>query len=142
VTTAVILSRPLPSIDPREDLSLDFEITRLDHVQLAMPPGSETEAERFYCRVLGFERVPKPPPLAKRGGCWFVKGLVKLHMGIDGDFRPVRRAHPALVVNGFDALCKRLEASGVTVRPDTDLPGTRRCYVEDPFGNSIELIEA
>jgi catechol 2,3-dioxygenase-like lactoylglutathione lyase family enzyme len=130
------------SIDPREDPSLDFEITELDHVQLAMPPGSEPEAERFYCRVLGFERVPKPPSLAKRGGCWFVKGLVKLHMGIDGDFHPVRKAHPALLIHGFDALCERLEASGVAVRPDTDLPGTRRCYVEDPFGNSIELIEA
>jgi catechol 2,3-dioxygenase-like lactoylglutathione lyase family enzyme len=121
--------------------ALTIEITGLDHVQLVMPPGSETEAERFYCGLLGFERVPKPPPLAKRGGCWFVKGGVKLHMGIDSDFRPVRKAHPALLVSGFDALCARLEASGVAVRPDTDLPGARRCYVEDPFGNSIALIQ-
>lgn len=60
---------------------------------------------------------------------------------VDAEFRPVRKAHPALVVSGFDALCTKLQASGLTVRPDTDLPGTRRCYVEDPFGNSLELIE-
>jgi catechol 2,3-dioxygenase-like lactoylglutathione lyase family enzyme len=120
---------------------LSVAITSFDHVQLAMPPGREAEAEAFYCGLLGFERVPKPPPVAKRGGCWFVSGPVKLHMGIDAEFRPVRKAHPGLIVDGFDALCSKLEASGVTVRPDTTLPGVRRCYVEDPFGNSIELIE-
>jgi catechol 2,3-dioxygenase-like lactoylglutathione lyase family enzyme len=120
---------------------LEFEITALDHVQLAMPPGREADAEHFYCDLLGFERIPKPPPVAKRGGCWFIKGPVKLHMGTDAEFRPVRKAHPGLVVTGFDGLCAKLEASGVALRPDTDLPGVRRCYVEDPFGNSIELIQ-
>ena len=122
---------------------MDFAITGLDHVQLAMPPGADAEkqAERFYCSLLGFERVPKPPALAKRGGCWFIQGPVKLHLGIDAEFRPVRKAHPALVIRGFDALRVKLEASGVAVRPDTDLPGTRRCYIDDPFGNTIELIQ-
>jgi hypothetical protein len=108
-----------------------------------MPPGTEAaaKAEGFYCGLLGFERLPKPPVLAKRRGCWFVRGSVKLHLGVDADFRPVRKAHPGLLVRGFDALCAKLEASGVTVRPDTDLPELRRCYIDDPFGNSLELIQ-
>ena len=120
---------------------MEFEIIAVDHVQLAMPPGREADAEAFYCGLLAFERVPKPPPLAKRGGSWFVRGPVKLHLGIDAEFRPVRKAHPGLTVVGFDALCSKLQASGVAVRPDNDLPGVRRCYIEDPFGNTIELIE-
>ncbi len=120
---------------------MEFEITGLDHVQLAIPPGRESEAERFYSGLLGFERIPKPPPVALRGGCWFVKGTVKLHLGVEREFRPARKVHPGLLVAGLDALCARLEASGVAVRPDNELPGVRRCYVEDPFGNTIELIE-
>ncbi|MGO8969911.1 MAG: VOC family protein [Myxococcaceae bacterium] len=120
---------------------MEFEITGLDHVQLAIPPGREGDAERFYSGLLGFERVPKPPPLAARGGCWFVRGTVKLHLGIDPEFRPARKVHPGLLVAGFDALCARLEAAGVAVRPDNELPGVRRCYAEDPFGNTLELIE-
>jgi catechol 2,3-dioxygenase-like lactoylglutathione lyase family enzyme len=122
---------------------LSFEISGLDHVQLSMPPGidAEAKAESFYCGLLGFQRVPKSPSLAKRGGCWFVRGGVKLHLGVDADFHPVPKVHPGLLVSGFDALCAKLEASGVALRPDTDLPATRRCYVEDPFGNSIELIQ-
>ncbi len=106
-----------------------------------MPPGGEADAERFYSGLLGFERVPKPAPLAARGGCWFIKGPMKLHLGTDPQFRPVRKVHPAFVVNGFDALCAALTASGVAIRPDNELPGVRRCYIEDPFGNSVEIIE-
>jgi catechol 2,3-dioxygenase-like lactoylglutathione lyase family enzyme len=120
---------------------VDFEIARLDHVQLAMPTGCEAEAERFYCGILGFEQVAKPPLLAKRGGCWFVQGEVRLHMGSDPDFRNSRKAHPGLLVRGFDALCRRLETAGVAIHPDNGLPGVRRCYIDDPFGNRLELIE-
>jgi hypothetical protein len=98
-----ISSRRQPA--PLEGPHLEFEITALDHVQLAMPPGREADAEHFYCDLLGFERIPKPPPVAKRGGCWFIKGPVKLHMGTDAEFRPVRKAHPGLVGTGFDGLC-------------------------------------
>jgi catechol 2,3-dioxygenase-like lactoylglutathione lyase family enzyme len=120
---------------------MTFQVAAIDHVQLAMPPGQEAEAERFYCAFLGFERVPKPPPLAARGGCWFRLGAVQLHLGVEADFRPARKAHPALVVRGFDSLCAHLQAAGVAVRADDELPGIRRCYVADPFGNRIELIE-
>lgn len=116
-------------------------VLRLDHVQLAMPAGGEARAEAFYSGILGLERVPKPPALAVRGGCWFERGEAKIHLGAEGDFRAARKAHPALVVSDYDALCERLKAAGHPVRPSDEVPGVRRCHVDDPFGNRIELIE-
>jgi hypothetical protein len=80
-------------------------------------------------------------PLAARGGCWFKRGAVQVHLGSEADFRPARKAHPAFVVAGFDALCARLAAAGHAVRPDDELPGVKRGFVDDPFGNRIELIQ-
>ena len=120
--------------------SSTYEITELDHVQLAMPPGGDDRAEAFYASLLGFTRVPKPAPLGARGGCWFEHGPVHLHLGVETDFRPARKAHPALRVRGFDVLCAALKAAGVPVRPDDELPGVRRCHIDDPFGNRIELV--
>ncbi len=119
---------------------MGFEIIRLDHVQLAMPPGREDEAEAFYAGLLHFERVPKPEPLASRGGCWFTRGATALHLGVEEDFRPARKAHPALVVKGLPALVAVLEAAGVAVRSNPDAEPGRGAYVDDPFGNRIELI--
>jgi catechol 2,3-dioxygenase-like lactoylglutathione lyase family enzyme len=118
------------------------QLVAVDHVQLAMPPGGEAAARAFYAGVLGLEERPKPPALAARGGCWFSNGLVTLHLGVEDDFRPARKAHPALVVEGLDALCAELESASGAVRFDGEVPGVRRCYVGDPFGNRIELIEA
>ena len=117
-------------------------VRALDHVQLAMPPGREGEARDFYQSVLGLEEREKPPVLAARGGCWFSNGTVALHLGVEEDFRPARKAHPALVVEGFDALCETIRSAGHDVRVDHEVPDVRRCYVDDPFGNRIELIEA
>jgi len=114
----------------------------VDHVQLAMPPGGEAAARAFYAGVLGLEEQPKPPVLAARGGCWFSNGAVTLHLGVEEDFRPARKAHPALVVEDLDGLFRALEAAGCAVRPDDALPGVRRSYTDDPFGNRIELVEA
>ena len=116
------------------------EILRLDHVQLAMPPDGEYRAEAFYVSLLGLERIPKPEPLAARGGCWFVRGATAIHLGVEEDFRPARKAHPALVVRDLPALEAVLEAAGVEVRPNSDREPGRGCYVDDPFGNRIELI--
>ncbi len=121
---------------------MGFEIVGLDHVQLAMPAGREDEAEAFYVGVLGFARLPKPEPLASRGGCWFGWGEVALHLGVEEDFRPARKAHPALAVRGLPALETALAAAGVAVRPNPDLEPGRGAYVDDPFGNRIELLEA
>ncbi len=121
---------------------MGFEIVRLDHVQLAMPPGREAEAEAFYCGLLGHERLPKPEPLAARGGCWFGRGEVTVHLGVEVDFRPARKAHPALVVRDLPALEAALGAAGVSVRANPDSEPGRGAYVDDPFGNRIELMAA
>jgi catechol 2,3-dioxygenase-like lactoylglutathione lyase family enzyme len=116
-------------------------VVALDHVQLAMPAGAEAEAEAFYCGVLGFTVLPKPEPLASRGGRWFAAGDVQVHLGVDADFRAARKAHPALVVAGLDDLVARFGAAGCAWHWDDELPGVRRGYVDDPFGNRIELID-
>ena len=116
-------------------------VRRLDHVQLAMPAGGEEEAVAFYEGLLGISNVPKPPHLAKRGGCWFEDGDVKVHLGVDTDFRPAKKAHPALIVGGLRDLVGRLADAGVTVKDDEPLEGYDRIYVDDPFGNRIELME-
>jgi len=117
-------------------------LLRLDHVQLAMPAGAEAAAEAFYGGILGMVRLPKPEPLASRGGCWFADGDVQVHLGVEADFRPATKAHPAFVVDDLDALVDAVAAAGHAVRWDTDLPGVRRCHVADPFGNRVELIGA
>jgi catechol 2,3-dioxygenase-like lactoylglutathione lyase family enzyme len=115
-------------------------IVRLDHVQLAMPAGREDEADAFYRDLLGFDVLPKPPLLAARGGRWYAAGDVQVHLGVDADFRPAKKAHPALVVDGIDELAAHLEQAGITPRWENDQPGMRHCSVDDPFGNRIELI--
>jgi catechol 2,3-dioxygenase-like lactoylglutathione lyase family enzyme len=112
-------------------------LAAIDHVQLAMPAGEEATAEAFYSGVLGLPRVPKPPNLEKRGGCWFESSTVRVHLGVEADFRPAKKAHPAFLVEDFDGL---VAALGDRFTPDAELPGVRRGYVEDPFGNRIELI--
>jgi catechol 2,3-dioxygenase-like lactoylglutathione lyase family enzyme len=120
---------------------VSIRIAALDHVQLAMPAGREAEAEAFYCDVLGFTVLPKPAPLASRGGRWFASGAVQVHLGVEEGFRPARKAHPALRADGFDDLVSKLAATGACWHLDDELPGVRRLYVDDPFGNRIEVID-
>jgi catechol 2,3-dioxygenase-like lactoylglutathione lyase family enzyme len=121
---------------------VDYEVIGLDHVQLAMPSGRESEAEAFYSGLLGFTRLPKPEPMAARGGCWFASGPVAVHLGVESDFRAAKKAHPALVVRYLDELVAAMALAGVDVRANPDQPEGAGCYVEDPFGNRIELIAA
>ena len=121
---------------------MGFAVIGLDHVQLAMPPGRESEAEAFYAGLLGFVRIPKPEPMAARGGAWFASGPVALHLGVEADFRPARKAHPALVVRDLAGLVAAAAAAGIEVRPNPDQPQGAGYYIDDPFGNRIELIEA
>ena len=113
----------------------------IDHVQLAMPAGGEEKAESFYKGVLGLEVVDKPEAMAARGGRWFEAGAVKVHLGVEPDFRPARKAHPAITVRNFDTLLQRLAAAGVEFRPADEGPGRRRGHIDDCFGNRIELID-
>jgi hypothetical protein len=125
-----MLSQPVPP-------SFGF---RLEHVQLAIPRGSEDGCRRFYVETLGFTEVPKPPGLAVRGGMWLRADGVEIHLGVEDDFRPAKKAHPAFLVKNFDALVARLGSSGVEIRWDESIPDTRRFHASDNVGNRLEFI--
>jgi catechol 2,3-dioxygenase-like lactoylglutathione lyase family enzyme len=117
-------------------------ILSIDHIQLAIPPGEEAKARAFYIELLGFTELPKLPELAKRGGAWFQSGNVQLHLGVESDFRPARKAHPAFIVDDLDALISIVEAADyATDTSQPPLDGYKRAHVFDPFGNRIELME-
>ena len=120
----------------------EIKVYAIEHVQLAMPPNGEDSARSFYVGALGLTEKPKPPHLAERGGVWFEQGELKIHLGVESDFRPARKAHPALLVAGLDELVGLCEQAGAPVVWDEPLDGFRRAYVNDPFGNRIELMEA
>jgi catechol 2,3-dioxygenase-like lactoylglutathione lyase family enzyme len=115
---------------------------QIDHVQLAMPPGKEDGARAFYCGLLGMTELSKPPELAKRGGCWFASGVVQIHLGVEQDFRPAKKAHPAFRCSDYETLTAKLLRAGVAIIADDNNPGVTRCYIHDPFGNRIELIQS
>ena len=115
----------------------------LDHVQIAAPPGCEAEARRFFGDLLGLEELEKPEPLRSRGGAWFaLGGGHQLHVGVEEPFAPARKAHPAfrLPAGKLDELAGRLEGAGERVEWDDSLPGIRRFYTADPWGNRLELL--
>lgn len=115
-------------------------ILGIDHVKLAMPAGREDRARAFYSGLLGIPEIAKPPKLAERGGAWFEGETVKIHLGVEADFRAARKAHPALLVHGLRALVERLRDAEVDV-VEAPMEGYFRVYVADPFGNRIELME-
>jgi catechol 2,3-dioxygenase-like lactoylglutathione lyase family enzyme len=121
-------------------LSVNLPFSAIDHVQLAMPLGMEQTARKFYAELLGMREILKPAELLNRGGCWFESGSVQVHLGVETDFRPARKAHPALRCTDYDGLIAKLRRSGVEATESADIPGVRRCHVHDPFGNRIELI--
>jgi predicted enzyme related to lactoylglutathione lyase len=116
-------------------------ILSLDHVQIAIPVGSETRARAFYSGILGFTEIEKPPQMAERKSIWFAAGAVNLHLGIEPDFTPAKRAHPAFVVEGLETILASCERAGLATKPDTSFSGFRRVHVFDPFGNRLELME-
>ncbi len=118
-----------------------MRVKAIDHVQLAMPPGRESEARAFYEGVLGIPEVAKPPNLAVRGGCWFVRDALKIHLGVENEFRPARKAHPAFLVEDLAAVKTAIEYAGYRLQTDEPLDGYDRIYVDDPFGNRIEFLE-
>lgn len=113
----------------------------IHHVQLACPAGSEDALRAFYAGVLGLAEIEKPPVLAARGGCWFRGHGIELHLGVEADFRPARKAHPGLLVPDLDAWAERLAAAGYPVTYDDGFPGLRRFYSADPNGNRLEFLE-
>src|SRR5579883_1880427 len=130
------------SVIGRRRIPRAMRILALDHVQLAMPPGGEALARAFYRDVLGIPEIAKPPHLAKRGGCWFERGALKVHLGVEADFRPARKAHPAFLVADLPAFTAALRHADHAVKDDEPLEGYTRIYVDDPFGNRLELMES
>jgi catechol 2,3-dioxygenase-like lactoylglutathione lyase family enzyme len=120
---------------------MEGQLESLHHVQLAMPPGEEAAAVKFYADVLGLSQVDKPPQLAPRGGVWFRRGGLEVHLGVEEQFQPAHKAHPAFLVDGLESLRARIEEAGYRVVDSVQLENYRRCYVRDPFGNRIELVE-
>lgn len=107
-----------------------------------MPPGEEDQARVFYAGILGFMEIPKPAELAKRGGVWFQSQNVQIHLGVEADFKPARKAHPAFLVSDLDSLLAKIQSAGYeTDTSQPPLDGYKRAHVFDPFGNRIELME-
>lgn len=113
----------------------------IHHVQLACPPGSEDRSRGFYEGVLGLTEIAKPAALAARGGCWFRGHGIELHLGVEQEFRPARKAHPGLLISDIDEWAARLASAGYPVSFDNMFPGMRRFYSEDPHGNRLEFLE-
>ena len=107
-----------------------------------MPPGCEGAVRAFYGVALGLREIPKPAPLAARGGVWYAVGDQELHLGVAEDFLPAKTAHPAFRVPDAAAVAERLREAGFAARWDTSLPGRTRFFTDDPFGNRIEIIGA
>jgi len=118
-----------------------MRVRRLDHVLLAMPAGRESDARKFYRDILGIPESVKPSDLAARGGCWFEDGELKIHLGVEKNFVPARKAHPAFLVEDLASLTSALIKAGYPVAHDVPLEGYDRIFVDDPFGNRIELME-
>jgi catechol 2,3-dioxygenase-like lactoylglutathione lyase family enzyme len=112
----------------------------LHHLQLAIPPGTEDKARSFYVDVLGMTEVQKPPVLATRGGLWIRADKLEIHLGVEANYRPARKAHPGILVTDLDALATRLTDKGVKVTWDNNFPGHRRFYVADCYGNRLEFL--
>ncbi len=119
-----------------------MKILSIDHVQIAMPAGQEEAARAFYINILGFTEIPKPAELAKRGGAWFQSGDVQLHLGVEKEFRPARKAHPAFIVDDLNAILEKVQRAGYEWdESQPPLDGYKRAHIYDPFGNQIELMK-
>ena len=116
-------------------------VRRIDHILIAMPAGREQEARAFYHGILGLTEKVKPPQLAARGGCWFESGGLEVHLGVENNFIPARKAHPAFIVDDLADIVAKATQAGLRVTADEPIEGYDRRHVDDPFGNRIELIE-
>jgi catechol 2,3-dioxygenase-like lactoylglutathione lyase family enzyme len=117
-------------------------ITGIDHIQVAAPAGCEDAARAFYGALLDLDELPKPDRLRAGGGCWFRAGAQELHVGVEDPFAPALKAHPSFVVSDLDELRASLNGAGIATSDDDRIPGVRRFYAADPFGNRLEFRQA
>lgn len=113
----------------------------VDHIQIAIPEGGEAAARAFWSEALGLKELAKPKPLRARGGLWLALDHGELHLGVEREFSPARKAHPGFAVDDLDAIAAQIEASGQILRWDTTLQDRRRFFTEDPFGNRLEFLQ-
>ena len=118
-----------------------MKLRMIEHVQLAMPAGQEDRARAFYGGLLKLTEVPKPPPLARKGGAWFESDRIKVHLGVDKDFRPATKAHVAFEVDDVRELIRSCREAGYEPIDDEPLDGYLRVFIHDPFGNRLEFME-
>lgn len=116
-------------------------LTGIDHIQIAAPPQSEEQARGFYGELLGMKEIPKPENLQARGGCWFKCGVQEVHIGIQSDFTPAKKAHPGFTVHALEPLKSRLAMAGYNISEEPPIAGRARFFTHDPFGNRIEFLE-
>ncbi len=116
-------------------------VADIDHVQIAAPPGCENAARDFFGKLLGLDEIEKPEPLRSRGGCWFRVGSRQLHIGVEEDFLPATKAHPAFVAKDIEKTFAVFRSGGVQCAWDEALGGIRRFYANDPWGNRLEFTE-
>jgi len=116
-------------------------VRSIDHILIAMPAGREDEARAFYQGILGLVEKAKPPQLIARGGCWFESGGLQVHLGVEKDFVPARKAHPAFIVDDLAGMVAKAKQAGYKITADEPIEGCERRHIDDPFGNRIELIE-
>ena len=115
-------------------------LTGIDHIQIAAPPDSEELARKFYGEILGMREIPKPENLKARGGCWFQCGAQEVHIGIQADFTPAKKAHPGFTVHALQQLKTRLEEADYIISEEPPIAGRERFFTHDPFGNRIEFL--
>jgi catechol 2,3-dioxygenase-like lactoylglutathione lyase family enzyme len=116
-------------------------VTGISHVQLAAPMGCEEKARAYFGRLLGLRELSKPDALAARGGVWFAAGAQEIHIGVEPDFHPARKAHPAFEVDDLAALRQRMLDADCDVHDDDSVPGLKRFFSHDPFGNRVEFVQ-
>lgn len=114
----------------------------LHHVQVSGPAGCEDDMRAFYGGVLGMVEVDKPEALRARGGAWFRAGTAELHVGIEDEFTPARKAHPGIAVADIEKLAEVVGRAGAPVAWDENIPGLRRFHTTDPVGNRLEFQQA
>lgn len=105
-----------------------------------MPPQGEDDARAFYHGILNLPEVPKPPELARRGGVWFEQGALKVHLGVQEDFIPAKKAHPGFEVSDIEVLRSKLQNANYSISEREEIEGFHRFFVNDPFGNRLEFL--